>query len=90
MMARGKAEYVINLNTFVVFLKEQYSPHPTPQKNLHKTKLNKEKTRKYFERKRERMFPVSDVIDNDDDDEKSNNKIMHSMLTIINNSVFYI
>lgn len=36
------------------------------------------------------MFPVSDVIDNDDDDEKSNNKIMHSMLTIINNSVFYI
>ena len=34
------------------------------------------------------MFPVSDVIDNDDD--KSNNKIMYSMLTIINNSVFYI
>lgn len=35
------------------------------------------------------MFPVSDIIDNDDD-EKSNNKIMYSMLTIINNSVFYI
>ena len=85
MVARGKAEYVINLNTFVVFLREQY----LPPKNLHKTKLNKEKTRKYSERKREKMFPVSDVIDNDDDD-KSNNKIMYSMLTIINNSVFYI
>lgn len=32
------------------------------------------------------MFPVSDVIDNNDDD-KSNNKIMYSMLTIINNTI---
>lgn len=63
---------------------------PPPLKNLHKTKLNKEKTRKYFERKREKMFPVSDVTDSDDDDDKSNNKIMYRMLTIINNSVFYI
>ena len=36
------------------------------------------------------MFPVSDVTDNDDDDDKSNNKIMYSMLTIINNILFYI
>ena len=41
MVARGKAEYVINLNTLVVFLREQYLPPKKPPQNKTEQRKNK-------------------------------------------------
>lgn len=66
--------------------RRQYSP--LPKKTSTKQNWTKKNKKILWEKKRKDVS-VSDVIDNDDD-EKSNNKIMQSMLTVINNSVFYI